>query len=147
MNRKDLVINGYIHPTRINDAVKQNEYKSYNGKSKDLYINSNTNTGYATFTPEKVCECYHYDENGNVIHSNTCTNTIKIPKEYNFISDMSETTKKSEKQVYNQKVDKCPICDEIPLYDCDCDYRDMICKNKHCWYIKKGMIMIGDPHL
>ena len=40
----------------------------------------------------------------------------------------------------------CIVCDEEPLYECNCEYKDKACKNNHVWYQDKGNIKQGDPH-
>ena len=41
----------------------------------------------------------------------------------------------------------CPECDQMPLYVCDCKYKDKQCSNGHVWYINsKKQIVNDDPH-
>ena len=42
---------------------------------------------------------------------------------------------------------KCPICNEIFVKICNCNFNDKKCKNNHTWYTdRKGNIKIGNPH-
>lgn len=134
-SRKDLVIKGYVHPETINESTKQNIYKTFDSvnKNNQNYGISKTDN-YATF--ETSCDCHNYDETGRVIHNGNCKGLAK--QSYNFIT---------EEKHPNTLGELCPICSEFPLFDCECEYKDFICKNRHHWYIKDNKVIAEDPHL
>jgi hypothetical protein len=53
---------------------------------------------------------------------------------------------------FNEKVNVgsnqylCPECSLPAVYECDCTYYDVMCKNLHVWYTKDGKLISGDPH-
>lgn len=41
----------------------------------------------------------------------------------------------------------CPTCEEKAMYACDCEHKDMMCKNNHIWFVRtNGQVVKGDPH-
>lgn len=45
-----------------------------------------------------------------------------------------------------QNKSMCPICSEISIQVCNCQFRDSICKNKHKWHFREGKILLGNTH-
>jgi hypothetical protein len=47
-----------------------------------------------------------------------------------------------------QNMLSCPRCKELRIYECDCEFNCLTCKNGHTWYTdpKTKTIKIGDPH-
>ena len=48
--------------------------------------------------------------------------------------------------ITTQLENKCPLCNEEALYECDCNYKDKQCKYGHIWFISQNKKIIGDPH-
>lgn len=65
----------------------------------------------------------------------------------NFNTDVEKTDSKGNKVSAKQTLTICPICDTKAYYSCDCEYKDLMCKNKHVWFLTEtGKLVIGDPH-
>lgn len=45
-----------------------------------------------------------------------------------------------------QNKSPCPICSEISIQVCNCQFRDSMCKNKHKWHFREGKILLGNTH-
>ena len=48
-----------------------------------------------------------------------------------------------------QMVDKqrCPVCEDEPVFECNCIFADKRCKLGHVWYTKRtGEVLVSDPH-
>ena len=41
---------------------------------------------------------------------------------------------------------ECPVCKDVPVYKCDCDYEHFSCLDKHSWWVDdKNIIHNGKP--
>ena len=52
----------------------------------------------------------------------------------------------SELDFTKYKENKCPTCQKIALYVCNCTYKEKRCENNHIWYNKEGKNIKGNPH-
>lgn len=84
---------------------------------------------------------YNNDNKGDTYVSGNSSNPYA-----NFSADIEKTDSKGNK-ITKQILSICPICDTKAYYSCECEYKDLMCKNKHVWFITDtGKLVIGDPH-
>jgi hypothetical protein len=115
-----LKVSGYVHPDTDNTNTTPT-YMSY--REGDTYVSQSYDV-YANFNSED-----NKQENEN----NSNMNKLSL----------NQQQKNTNKLVLTV----CPVCDSKAFYSCDCEYADLMCKNRHVWFTtKQGNVIVRDPH-
>lgn len=117
-----------MDPKSAEAAVANLASKGYVHPEKNVY---NGNSPYMT-----------YNEKGSDVYSSFSRRDM-----YGNMNSYEVDVKEEKKRENEKPVPKCPVCGEMARYECECNYHDVMCSNRHIWYVlNNGVVITENPH-
>jgi hypothetical protein len=129
-------------PEQGKNYMEYTQSLSYDDQQYDMYADSN----YGVYSPQMTKDV-------SIIENprKESLQPIQPPLPSSIKSQIDKDSNKSIISNTHQSISKrnsslyaCPVCDNIAISVCSCQYRDAECQNSHYWYIKDGIKHVGN---